>query len=77
MQDVECAAIDGEPMPVLLLIDTAGCGMEERVEEEGDSKSNDGEAQVWPFSGPVAVCVATKHPACTSLQGQKLIRSRS
>ena len=40
-------------MPVLLLIDTAGCGMEERVEEEGDSKSNDGEAQVCPFSGPV------------------------
>ena len=39
-------------MPVLLLIDTAGCGMEERVEEEGDSKSNDGEAQVRPFSGP-------------------------
>ena len=53
-------------MPVLLLIDTAGCGMEERVEEEGDSKSNDGEAQVCPVNGPDVICVATKNPACTS-----------
>ena len=55
LQDVGCAATNGEPIPVLLLIDTAGCGMEERVEEEGDSKSNDGEAQVCPFNGPHAV----------------------
>ncbi len=32
--------------PVLLLIDTAGCGFEEEAEEEGDSKSNPGEAKV-------------------------------
>lgn len=38
---------DGEDdPPVLLLIDTAGCGMEERVEEDGDSKENPEEAAV-------------------------------
>ena len=67
LQDVEGAATGGEPMPVLLLIDTAGCAMEERVEEEGDSKSNDGEAQVCPFNGPDAACMATQrllaHPS--------------
>ena len=31
---------------VLLLLDTAGCDMEELQEEEGDSISNPGEAQV-------------------------------
>ena len=36
------------PFPVLLLIDTAGCGMEETVDDEGGggSKLNDGEARV-------------------------------
>jgi hypothetical protein len=33
------------PLPVLLLIDTAGCGFEEEQEEEGDSKGNPGEAK--------------------------------
>ncbi|GFH15464.1 R3H domain-containing protein, partial [Haematococcus lacustris] len=33
------------PLPVLLLIDTAGCGFEEEAEEEGDSKANPGEAR--------------------------------
>ena len=33
-------------LPVLLLVDTAGCGFEERQEEEGDSRSNEGEAKV-------------------------------
>ncbi len=33
------------PPPVLLLVDTAGCGFEERQEEEGDSRSNEGEAR--------------------------------
>ena len=33
-------------LPALVLIDTAGCGMEERVEEEGDSTGNPGEARV-------------------------------
>jgi len=38
---------DGEDdPPVLLLIDTAGCDMEERVEEDGDSKENPEEAAV-------------------------------
>jgi len=32
--------------PVLLLVDTAGCGFEEQQEEEGDSKANPGEAKV-------------------------------
>ncbi len=32
--------------PVLLLVDTAGCDMEEVAEEGGDSTSNPGEAQV-------------------------------
>ena len=31
---------------MLLLIDTAGCGFEERQEDEGDSRSNPGEAKV-------------------------------
>lgn len=35
---------DDEALPTLLLFDTAGCGMEELVEEEGDSKANPGEA---------------------------------
>ena len=39
-------------LPVLLLIDTAGCGFEERQEEEGDSRSNEGEAMVC-----MCVCV--------------------
>ena len=35
-----------DDLPVLLLVDTAGCGFEERQEEEGDSRSNEGEAKV-------------------------------
>lgn len=42
--------LQAEPLqsvPVLLLIDTAGCeGCEERREEDGDSMSNEGEAKV-------------------------------
>ena len=33
-------------LDVLLLIDTAGCDMEEKKEEEGGSTYNEGEAQV-------------------------------
>lgn len=33
-------------LPVLLLIDTTGCDMPEKVEDEGDSKWNEGEAKV-------------------------------
>ncbi|KAI8477001.1 MAG: P-loop containing nucleoside triphosphate hydrolase protein [Monoraphidium minutum] len=35
----------GGDVPVLLLIDTAGCGFEERKENEGDSICNEGEAR--------------------------------
>ena len=35
-----------EDVPVLLMIDTAGCDMEEQSEEDGDSKRNEGEAKV-------------------------------
>lgn len=37
---------DAHALPVLLLIDSAGCNMEETREECGDSKLNRGEAQV-------------------------------
>jgi hypothetical protein len=40
------AAGSAAELPVLLLVDTAGCGCEEQKEEEGDSKANSGEAQV-------------------------------
>ena len=33
-------------VPVLLLIDTTGCDCDEEVEDEGDSKRNQGEAKV-------------------------------
>lgn len=33
-------------VPVLLLIDTAGCGCDEQTEKDSDSKCNDGEARV-------------------------------
>lgn len=32
-----------------MLIDTAGCGMEEAADEDSDSKRNEGEAQVTPL----------------------------
>ena len=35
-----------DDVPVLLMIDTAGCDMEEQAEEDGDSKRNEGEAKV-------------------------------
>lgn len=35
-----------DEVPVLLMMDTAGCDMEEQAEEDGDSKRNDGEAKV-------------------------------
>jgi len=37
--------VEGE-QPVLLLVDTAGCDMEEVAEEGGESTANPGEAQV-------------------------------
>ncbi|KAL4440242.1 hypothetical protein ABPG75_003243 [Micractinium tetrahymenae] len=40
------ATPEAAELPVLLLVDTAGCDMEEQEEEEGDSKWNDGEARV-------------------------------
>lgn len=41
----------GKSLPVLLLIDTAGCGFEEKQEAEGDSRSNEGEAKVRGVDG--------------------------
>ena len=38
------AALAGE-LGVLVLIDTAGCGMEEEEEEGGESRANPGEAR--------------------------------
>ncbi len=35
-------------MGPLVLIDTAGCGMEEAVDEDSDSKRNEGEVKVSP-----------------------------
>jgi len=49
------ASIDD--VPVLLLIDTAGCDMEEQAEEDGDSKRNDGEAKVG-FMSAVIICMS-------------------
>lgn len=31
---------------MLLMVDTAGCAMDEQAEEDGDSKRNEGEAKV-------------------------------
>ncbi|KAL4427329.1 hypothetical protein ABPG77_003238 [Micractinium sp. CCAP 211/92] len=46
MAGVAGATAAAAELPVLLLIDTTGCDMEEQQEEEGDSKWNDGEARV-------------------------------
>ena len=39
-------AAAGEELGPLVLIDTAGCGMEEVADEDSDSKRNEGEAKV-------------------------------
>lgn len=44
--DVQGFSASADDVPVLLLIDTAGCDMEEQAEEDGDSKRNEGEAKV-------------------------------
>ena len=44
--DIDTANNTERFLPALVLIDTAGCGMEERVEEEGDSTGNPREARV-------------------------------
>ena len=36
----------GEALDPLVLIDTAGCGMEEAADEDSDSRKNEGEAKV-------------------------------
>ena len=42
-----------EELGPLVLIDTAGCGMEEAVDEDSDSRRNEGEAKVSPvFCAP-------------------------
>lgn len=50
--------------PVLLLVDTAGCDMEEAAEEGGDSLSNPGEAQVPLPLPPASFPYLLLIPAC-------------
>lgn len=46
------AGAEAAELPVLLLIDTAGCDMEEQAESEGDSKVRAGRAPVgWAPPG--------------------------
>lgn len=47
MAGVPGAGAEAAALPVLLLVDTAGCDMEEQSEEEGDSKVRDGAGGVW------------------------------
>lgn len=47
MKPVQGFSALAEEVPVLLMVDTAGCDMEEQAEEDGDSKRNDGEAKVF------------------------------
>ena len=49
----------GEELGPLVLIDTAGCGMEEAADEDSDSKRNEGEAKVhtaWLPKRSVGFC---------------------
>jgi hypothetical protein len=48
---------EAEELGPLVLIDTAGCGMEEAADEDSDSKRNEGEAQVTPLG-------TEGHPHC-------------
>lgn len=52
---VQGFSASAEDVPVLLMVDTAGCNMEEQAEEDGDSKRNEGEAKVRVLLNPVAV----------------------
>ncbi len=54
MQGVAPAAAEFGP---LLLVDTAGCDMEEVREEDGTSTANPGEAEVCPRFGSIG-----RHP---------------
>ena len=47
-------------VPVLLLIDTAGCGCDEQTEEDSDSKRNDGEAKVSSTLFQVITCFVSE-----------------
>lgn len=46
LQDLPGFSASADDVPVLLMVDTAGCDMEEQAEEDGDSKRNEGEAKV-------------------------------
>ena len=46
MKALQGFSASAEDVPVLLMVDTAGCDMEEQAEEDGDSKRNKGEAKV-------------------------------
>lgn len=44
---MQAFAAPASDIPVLLLIDTAGCGCDEQTEADSDSKHNDGETKVY------------------------------
>ena len=46
MKGLQGFSASAEDVPVLLMVDTAGCDMEEQAEDDGDSKRNEGEAKV-------------------------------
>lgn len=58
-ESVQGFSASAEDVPVLLMVDTAGCDYEEQAEEDGDSKRNEGEAKVRSL--PVAVCLLSVH----------------
>ena len=51
---------EAEELGPLVLIDTAGCGMEEAADEDSDSKRNEGEAQVTSLG-------TEGHPHCLGI----------
>lgn len=55
-------SFSAQMLPVLLLIDTAGCGFEEQQEEEGDSRANPGEAKAV-MAHVVALMAAGVNPS--------------
>ena len=52
-----------------MLIDTAGCGMEEAADEDSDSKRNEGEAKViiaWSTQAGICGIAATPGAPCSA-----------
>ena len=61
---------ENEALGPLVLLDTAGCGMEEAADEDSDSKRNEGEAKVsqrsYTNTSHKDTCSA---PRCSELSG--------